>query len=969
MRKPESKQRHDKGKERLREEVRQPTQGTSIWMGMDTPFKSANAWFVEPGRSNRSKQPGTTKPLAVETNILVGIATPLLPNSSNVRQWEEREEPPHLANKESRENPRNNPPKSTSRTSKRSASWDNEPQRQRGRRDGGDSNPESSNSSDEGRGRSRRSLRCSRTPKPRRRSSSTPRPRAYRRRRNPGDGDGNRDGGSHGDDTSTYSSSSSSSQNSRHQYRSRSIESIEIPYGRIAPTIDSKLKQEDLPTWDGNPDMAIEYFWKVQQQATLGGYIPSALGYWLWLKLKEGSDVQNWFTTLSFAKQLSMRGHWVDYLKGIKEKYLGHNWQFNIGEAYKQQYFRQPGHEKELPKTFIARRIMYTWMLAKSDDGGPLEVHLVMARAPLAWRTILVLENIKSSSLLYTKAIEHKESLLAVSKNQNTMVITVENLVPSLRRMGYTLEKPKFHYNFPQNKRVHITEGQLDTGPPTHSPKDAFSSEIVSPNNTHDSMENQILAEVFQVLKKRQCAPPPGGYMFSKNDHVTTKLGHLPPSPCKCCGSNNHWDKECPDLAVYLEKTAKSSYSTESEKEDDYYNSAYSILLSQRIASMQVNPSKLNQDFDSAILRSSTVRTTEGCKSSEILPRNGKLVVEEVEDEFWTQERQRPRSAKFLMYQVDDLEAAEADLPRTKHPTQNDNSLKKLTRNTKTSKPRMRKQVAVEEVEDEAFIAQWKKPKSPKHLLVPIDEEEDAPDQWSSENGPVPLEQKEVHHTSTRECDDHPPPLTNFPPPPPDPRPIRLCQKRQTPPGLSALGVSVLSTKGWVAGLDNARVDLQLDSCADVTLISEEFFKLLKRAPHMQQGMKMQLWQLTDKEESLKGYIWIPIFMETTTGEIVESEAEAYVVPRMTVPILLGEDYQVNYEVSVRRNVETGMKINFAGTTHEISAMRVDRTLDFDRMRQSSLLVSKFARAKIHRRNKVRQLCQKIKFGVEEQTV
>ena len=54
-----------------------------------------------------------------------------------------------------------------------------------------------------------------------------------------------------------------------------------------------------------------------------------------------------------------MRGHWVDYLKGIKEKYLGHNWEFDTGEAYKQQYFRQPGHKKEFPKTFIACCIMY----------------------------------------------------------------------------------------------------------------------------------------------------------------------------------------------------------------------------------------------------------------------------------------------------------------------------------------------------------------------------------------------------------------------------------------------------------------------------------------------------------------------------------------------------------------------------------------------------------------------------------
>ena len=961
--KPEASQRKQKGKERSRDEAKQPAQGTSVWMGMDTPFKSSNAWFVEPGRSNRSKQPGTTKPPTVDTNILVGIATPLPPNTSNIRQWNEREEPPHLPNRESRGDP-TNPPRSTSHASQRSMSRGNGSQRQRGRRDAGDSDPESSSSSDEGRGRSsrnRRNRRRSRTPKPRRRSSSTPRPR--RRREHPEDSD---PGGSDPEGSSTYSSSLSRSRHSKRRYCSRSIDSVEIPYGRIVPTIDSKLKQEDLPTWDGNPDTAIEYFWKVQQQATLGGYIPSALGYWLWLKLKEGSDVQNWFATLSFAEQSRMRGHWVDYLKGIKEKYLGHNWQFDIGEAYKQQYFRQPGHEKELPKTFIARRIMYTRMLAKSDDGGPLEVHLVMARAPLSWRTILVLENIKSSSMLYTKAVEHEESLLAISKNQNTTVITAENLVSTLRRMGYTLEKPKFHYNFPQDKRVHITEGQPDTGSSTGASKENFASEIVSSDNDQ-STEGQVLAEVFQVLKKRQRAPPPGGYMFSKNDHVTTKMGRLPPSPCKCCGSSNHWDKECPDWAVYLEKTSKSSYSTETETVDEYYQSAYSILLSQRVASMQVDPTKLNQDFDAAILRSSNDRMARGCRSGGISLRGRETAMEEVEDEFWEEERCRPKSVKLLMYQIDDSEAAEMDVPRTKHPTQNDDSRGKSNATTTPSKPKARMPVTVEEIEDEELIAQREKPKSPRHLLESLHEEDDTPNQPSGEDSST-QEQKEVHHTS-RSKDDHAPPLMDLPPPPPDSKPIRLSRKRQTPPGFSSLGVSVLSTKGWVSGLDNERVDLRLDSCADITLISEDFYKSLKRAPRMQQGMKMQLWQLTDKDESLRGYVRIPIFMETTAGEIVESEAEAYVVPKMTVPILLGEDYQLNYEVGVTRNVETGTKINFAGTTHEISAMRVDRTPDFDRMRQSSLLASKYAKAKTHRRNKSKRLRRKIKFGIEEQTV
>jgi len=69
------------------------------------------------------------------------------------------------------------------------------------------------------------------------------------------------------------------------------------------------------------------------------------------------------------------------------------------------------------------------------------------------------------------------------------------------------------------------------------------------------------------------------------------------------------------------------------------------------------------------------------------------------------------------------------------------------------------------------------------------------------------------------------------------------------------LGVSILLTKGWVAGLENSRIDLRLDSCVDVTLISKEFFNTLKGTPHIQQGMRMKLWQLTDKNEKLKGYI------------------------------------------------------------------------------------------------------------------
>ena len=44
----------------------------------------------------------------------------------------------------------------------------------------------------------------------------------------------------------------------------------------------------------------------------------------------------------------------------------------------------------------------------------------------------------------------------------------------------------------------------------------------------------------------------------------------------------------------------------------------------------------------------------------------------------------------------------------------------------------------------------------------------------------------------------------------------------------------------------------------------------------------------------------------------------------MTVPILLGEDYQLTYEVGVSRNVEEGLHVHFGKSDYEITARQVD---------------------------------------------
>ena len=191
-----------------------------------------------------------------------------------------------------------------------------------------------------------------------------------------------------------------------------------------------------------------------------------------------------------------------------------------------------------------------------------------------------------------------------------------------------------------------------------------------------DRTEDQILAEVYQVMKRQQRAPPPEGYMFSKNDHVTTKMGKLPPLPCKCCSSSNHWDKECPDWAIYMESTSKSGYINEQSivMDDEPYQSEYGILLSQRLASMQVDESKIRQDFEVATHCDQTNVTVSGCKSEERAVAAYTTTIEEVEDECWEEERKLPKANVHVLYSEADKESLDSDrlkekpAPR-KHPT------------------------------------------------------------------------------------------------------------------------------------------------------------------------------------------------------------------------------------------------------------------------------------------------------------
>lgn len=294
------------------------------------------------------------------------------------------------------------------------------------------------------------------------------------------------------------------------------------------------------------------------------------------------------------------------------------------------------------------------------------------------------------------------------------------------------------------------------------------------------------------------------------------------------------------------------------------------------------------------------------------------------------------------------------------------------------------------EVEDEEDVRARDKPKvkDPRYVFEEVDESKEAeppPTSHASSQDnrhaynvgnnretdpPIPTSPQDERHAcnvgddvqrnmpnsnTSNSSKDFTLPFLDIPGPPAPVKRIRVPKARITKPGASAVGVSVLSARGRLATTHNAEIDLRLDSCADITLISEELYLSLRNCPPLQQGYQMQIFQLTETGTHIKGFVRLPVFMEATDGTVLETEAEAYVVPNMTVPILLGEDYHLTYEISVSRSVTEGSYLHFKGTPYSVAAIGVDRTKDFDRLRKSAHHTSSFVKARTHKRAKAKR--------------
>ncbi|GJE95785.1 hypothetical protein PsYK624_119730 [Phanerochaete sordida] len=218
-------------------------------------------------------------------------------------------------------------------------------------------------------------------------------------------------------------------------------------------------------------------------------------------------------------------------------------------------------------------------------------------------------------------------------------------------------------------------------------------------------------------------------------------------------------------------------------------------------------------------------------------------------------------------------------------------------------------------------------------------------------NGGRPLDPLDPDDVLLRHKDDREPASPPRSPPLAPPKAsIELQPRRAFAGGRSSHGISVLSLKGRAGSPLDSEVDLRLDSGADVSLVSSTFYRSLKQPPKLKKGERLKLWQLLDRNTQIDGYVTLNLYVRALDGTEIRLQCEAYVVPDMSVPILLGEDFQRTYELNVRRDLEKGTRVSFADLPYEVPAMPVAKKAKIPALMQSMSSEASFVRAKTSRR-------------------
>lgn len=282
---------------------------------------------------------------------------------------------------------------------------------------------------------------------------------------------------------------------------------------------DLKLKPDQIPEWNGDPDTLALWVLKVNALSKRSVTIFDQLGQLVPTRLKD--EAESWYYSLPADHRDAAEENWESMRDVIGSYYMNRSWLDKQKMRARAAHYREVGHTMEKPSGYYIRKSQLMSLVFNMSDSEIIME--VMNSAPSGWTSIL-------TTHLYETVVEFQAAL----KFHEDILISIGN----------------------EEKRRQFVPTFMRNSQPQ---KSGFRSQNPSPSS-------QPRAKAYQVGWNRQLEPP----KFPKDDATRTKRNKTPGEAgaraCRHCGSLMHWDNEC----KYSPKAARMARANFVTYSDDY---------------------------------------------------------------------------------------------------------------------------------------------------------------------------------------------------------------------------------------------------------------------------------------------------------------------------------------------------------------------------------------------------------------
>ncbi|KIJ24056.1 hypothetical protein M422DRAFT_275262 [Sphaerobolus stellatus SS14] len=265
------------------------------------------------------------------------------------------------------------------------------------------------------------------------------------------------------------------------------------------PHFDLKLKQTDVPTWDGDEDTLGRWMIKMNELASRSNSVFKELG--VIAPTHFTGEAERWYYSLSVTQRSRCKEDWGTLKREIAGYWINRAWSERQKERARAAAYRvQKGCHYELPSQYYIRKYELLKLVFDMTDGEL--IMQIMNGAPVEWNAIL-------TTHLYDKAEDLQRG---VKYHEQTLLKTGQPIQPQegLRVNRYQQFRS---YGEPRNRQS--------------QPKENF---------------NQARTHLIGW------SPSVGQPTFPKDDSTVSK-SRTPEQkgarPCRYCGSGRHWDNDC----------------------------------------------------------------------------------------------------------------------------------------------------------------------------------------------------------------------------------------------------------------------------------------------------------------------------------------------------------------------------------------------------------------------------------------